>query len=74
MNSSWMDEAIYPLNALKDFRNRHGLQQTSLRLIVQIVIHFPRYLSAIRFLGYVIFLEMGRWHVPESETFGAVDQ
>jgi hypothetical protein len=71
---SWKNEAIYPWKTLKDFLKRHGAVQTCLRLIIQVVFHFPRYLSAIMFVGYVIFLEMGHWYVPDSETFGAVGQ
>jgi undecaprenyl pyrophosphate phosphatase UppP len=50
------------------------MRLTFVRLLAHVVIHFPRFLSAVMFMGYIIFLEWTHWDAPESETFEAVRQ
>lgn len=73
-NDHWLRQNINSVTEIKKFWDVHDARRLCARLGFQVVHHFPRYLSAAMFVGYVVFLEWGHWGAPESEAFGEVGQ
>lgn len=69
-----LKEEINSRAAWRAFCKTYSLRLTFMRLLAHVVIHFPRFLSAVMFIGYIIFLEWTHWDAPESEPLAAVGQ
>jgi hypothetical protein len=70
----WMKEKINTGAARREFRKNNPKRVTCARVLIHVAIHFPRFLSAIMFIGYIVFLEWTHLDAPESEPFAAVGQ
>ena len=70
----WLAKPINTRAKWDNFRKKHSRSLTYVRLLVHVILHFPRFLSAIMFIGYIVFLEWTHWDAPESEPFAAVGQ
>lgn len=70
----WLKQDINTRAAWHKFRKNNPQSRTCTRLLIHVIIHFPRFLSAVMFIGYIVFLEVTHWDAPESEPFAAVGQ
>jgi hypothetical protein len=70
----WINQPIGSRKLLSAFARRHGARRTLARVAFQVLLHLPRYLSAVMFLGYIVFLERVHWGAPEDEAVAAVGQ
>lgn len=70
----WLAEPINTKQSWRKFREENPRNLACLRLLIHVLVHFPRFLSAVMFTGYVVFLEWTHWDAPESEPFSAVGQ
>jgi hypothetical protein len=70
----WLKKPVNTRTRWREFRKIHSRGLICVRLLVHVVFHFPRFLSAIMFIGYIVSLEWTHWDAPESEPFTAVGQ